>query len=207
MKKDKIPDSESARKILEAAREEFVRFGLAGARVERIARRAKVNKAMIYYHFKSKENLYQQILEHHLSFLKRFYEEYVTPTGDPEEIFRHLARFYASMYPRIKEIMPMLLRELAEGGSIARKAFLSFGKHGPAARIKEVLDEGVRKGQFRDSDFRHTILSFVGMNMFFILMSPVAKVLLDIKDEDELAFVEQRAEAVADLFLNGLRRK
>ncbi len=50
-------ESKTRQKILEAARAEFARHGLAGARVERIARKAKVNKAMLYYHFQSKENL------------------------------------------------------------------------------------------------------------------------------------------------------
>src|ERR1700692_1170006 len=48
--------------ILAAAAVEFSARGFAGARVDRIARRAKVNKAMLYYHFKSKQRLYQTLL-------------------------------------------------------------------------------------------------------------------------------------------------
>jgi len=45
-------------KILKAALVEFAEYGLAGARVDRISKRAGVNKAMLYYHFSSKDNLY-----------------------------------------------------------------------------------------------------------------------------------------------------
>src|SRR5213592_978323 len=48
--------------ILAAAALEFSARGFAGARVDRIARRAKVNKAMLYYHFKSKDRLYKTLL-------------------------------------------------------------------------------------------------------------------------------------------------
>src|ERR1051325_2903361 len=48
--------------ILDAAAHEFAERGFAGARVDRIARRARVNKAMLYYHFKSKERLYRTLL-------------------------------------------------------------------------------------------------------------------------------------------------
>src|SRR5476651_428421 len=48
--------------ILAAAALEFAERGFAGARVDRIARRACVNKAMIYYHFKSKQELYRTLL-------------------------------------------------------------------------------------------------------------------------------------------------
>ena len=49
--------------ILDAAREEFARYGLAGARVDRIAERAGVNKRLIYYYFDSKDGLFLAVLE------------------------------------------------------------------------------------------------------------------------------------------------
>ena len=50
-------------KILDAAVQEFSANGLAGARMERIAALAGVNKALLYYHFDSKEKLYGASLE------------------------------------------------------------------------------------------------------------------------------------------------
>jgi AcrR family transcriptional regulator len=60
----KAPKSEqdSREKILAAARCEFAENGFDGARVDRIAQRAKVNKALIYYYFKSKDELLQELL-------------------------------------------------------------------------------------------------------------------------------------------------
>ena len=52
----------SPEQILHAAALEFAERGYAGARVDRIARRAAVNKAMLYYHFKSKQQLYRTLL-------------------------------------------------------------------------------------------------------------------------------------------------
>src|SRR5262249_42190648 len=49
--------------ILHAALEEFAHEGVAGARTEEIARRAGVNKALLYYYFKDKEGLYAAALE------------------------------------------------------------------------------------------------------------------------------------------------
>ena len=56
------PARVSPDRILAAAAAEFAERGFAGARVDRIARRARVNKAMLYYHFKSKEGLYRTLL-------------------------------------------------------------------------------------------------------------------------------------------------
>src|SRR5215469_3322703 len=57
---------ESRAKILAAAERAFARDGLAGARTDAIAAQAKVNKALLYYYFKSKEQLYEAVIEEHM---------------------------------------------------------------------------------------------------------------------------------------------
>ncbi len=55
-------DSEATkRRLLGAAREELASFGIAGARVERIAGKARANKAQIYHYFGSKEGLFDAV--------------------------------------------------------------------------------------------------------------------------------------------------
>src|SRR5215831_2309840 len=56
------PAKVSPDRILAAAAAEFAARGYAGARVDRIARRARVNKAMLYYHFGSKQTIYRTLL-------------------------------------------------------------------------------------------------------------------------------------------------
>jgi len=69
-------------KILEAAMEEFSSYGVAGARVDRIAKKAKCNKNMIYIYFENKETLFITVLQNSL---KRVYEEITfTPDDLPE---------------------------------------------------------------------------------------------------------------------------
>lgn len=58
---------ETKARILAAAFQEFAEFGVAGARVDRIARNAGCNKNLIYVYFDSKENLFATILDHHLA--------------------------------------------------------------------------------------------------------------------------------------------
>jgi AcrR family transcriptional regulator len=57
------PDAtETKRRLMEAAVEEFARYGLAGARVDRIAENAKANKRSIYMHFGTKEELFDKVV-------------------------------------------------------------------------------------------------------------------------------------------------
>jgi AcrR family transcriptional regulator len=59
-------------RILEAAMEEFSSYGIAGARVDRIAKNAGCNKNLIYIYFENKETLFTTVLHKHLT---RVYEE------------------------------------------------------------------------------------------------------------------------------------
>ena len=53
-------------RIMSAATAEFAAYGIAGARVDRIARDARVNKSLIYHHYQSKEQLFVHVFETHV---------------------------------------------------------------------------------------------------------------------------------------------
>ena len=54
---------ETRRRLVEAAYEEFAAHGIAGARVDRVAATAGVNKALIYFHFRNKDGLFRAVFE------------------------------------------------------------------------------------------------------------------------------------------------
>jgi AcrR family transcriptional regulator len=57
-------DAEATRgRLLDAARDEFAAYGIAGARVDRIADAAKANKAQIYHYFTSKDGLFNAVFD------------------------------------------------------------------------------------------------------------------------------------------------
>ena len=60
---DTVIKEKSVRRILEAALDEFQRKGFEGARVDEIAKKAGVNKALIYYYFESKEKILEAIFD------------------------------------------------------------------------------------------------------------------------------------------------
>lgn len=67
-----VKSHDTRENLLASATEVFVKKGFSGARVDEIARRAKANKAMIYYHFGSKEGLYKAVL---LKYIGGLHEE------------------------------------------------------------------------------------------------------------------------------------
>src|SRR4051812_31489957 len=58
---------ETKARILAAAFREFAEYGVAGARVDRIAKNAECNKNLIYVYFESKEGLFTTVLDQRLA--------------------------------------------------------------------------------------------------------------------------------------------
>jgi AcrR family transcriptional regulator len=195
---------ETRDKILDTARDEFAQSGLDGARVDRIAERAGVNKAMIYYHFKSKEDLYQVVIEQHFEEIGRFVERAMSEEADPEKFILKLSNFYNSITQERPTLFPIILREMAQGGERIKAALTRImGERGLIIRLKKIIDDGIARGDFRNLDSRQVILSFVGMNLFYLILAPVMNTVWEI--DNEKAFREKRPKEIVDLFLHGLK--
>ena len=88
-------------RILEAAMAEFSTYGIAGARVDRIAKTAGCNKNLIYIYFENKETLFTTILQKHLT---RVYEDL---PFTPDDLPGYAARVFdfAMAHPDLMRLM------------------------------------------------------------------------------------------------------
>ncbi len=190
-------------KIIDAARHEFAEFGLAGARVERIAANAGVNKAMIYYHFNSKEMLYQNVVR---TFFTRVVTELRSRTSagsNLEEFLMGALETHIFIYRNHPEFLRILLRELAnpESEAIAWMAEIVRESQFPletAGKFRLATETGA----FRKVDPQQALISFVMMSLGYLMLAPMADRIWGI--EDRVAFIEKRKHAIVDLFLNGV---
>jgi TetR/AcrR family transcriptional regulator len=193
-------------KILAAARKEFSEKGLEGSRVDAIAASAGVNKAMIYYHFTSKERLYDAILEELFGRVSEFMARILAEDVTAEERFSELARFWVEVIERSPELPPIVLREMASGGERIREMFSRTILQVEAPRrVRALLEHGIDRGAFRPVDPTHAVISFIGMNLFYLLFQPLVHSVWEIRDEE--VFRRSRPQEVADLFLRGLEAR
>ncbi len=196
---------ETRQSLLAAARVEFARYGFEGARVDRIAKRAKVNKAMIYYHFGAKKQLYETVIEDHLAAKADFMDNLLQQNMTMDEFVFQLAAFYTQLFSD-REFLPIFLRELAGGGHRIREILLkTVSRKRLVEKLKDYFKAEVTGGRTRPISIEHAIISFVGMNVFYIAASPVANQIWEIEDVER--FHNDRPHQVADLFLNGLKTK
>ena len=167
--------------ILHAALEEFSREGVAGARTDEIARRAGVNKALLYYYYKDKEGLYSAALEQVYSGLaERVLKVLDTPGLSPrtrlltyvEAHFDYVAS--APVYPRLvqHELMRTAGRTLSPALSrVFERYYKPF-----YARLRQLISEGVASGDFRKVDPIQTLTSILGIIIFYFISLPAQQV-------------------------------
>jgi AcrR family transcriptional regulator len=109
-------DPPSRERLLAAAAVEFAARGFDGAKVDRIAARARVNKAMLYYHFKNKADLYRAILRDLFQSMAAAVAASRAEGGSPADQLQRYIRAMAAEAARRPFLPAIWLREMAEGG-------------------------------------------------------------------------------------------
>lgn len=160
-------DTGTRDRLFAAAAREFAARGFAGANVDRIADGARVNKAMLYYHFKSKAGLYGEILRDMFESVARRLAETTPADADPPARVRILVAAIAHEAEARPHFPPIWLREIADGGRHLDKETL-----GVVARLLQhtvvTVQEGARRGVFRPANPYLVQLGIVGpLLMFF----------------------------------------
>ena len=149
--KTRVRDAEATRaRILQAAKTEFARLGLGGARVDQIADQAHANKRMIYHYFGSKEDLFQYVLEEAYLDIRNAEQELRLAHLPPRDALEKLVRFTWSYYLDNPEFITLVNSENLhrarhlEGSERVRVASRRFTN-----MVKDILDRGVADGVFR----------------------------------------------------------
>jgi len=107
----------SKERLFTAAAREFAQRGFAGASVDRIAAAARLNKAMIYYHFTSKAALYREILRDLFEAVARRVSDTARSQAEPADKIRAFVEAIAIEAEARPHFPPIWFREIAEGGA------------------------------------------------------------------------------------------
>jgi AcrR family transcriptional regulator len=156
--------------ILAAARDEFAEYGLGGARVDRIAERAGLNKRLIYYYFEDKERLFQEVLEQAYRDIRAEETQLRLLDLDPPTAVRRLVEFTWDYYLAHPEFLTLL-----NSANLHKARHLAESKRARELNsplietLAAVLERGRREGTFRGGvDPVQLYVSIAGMAYFYL---------------------------------------
>ena len=188
--------NDRALRIVAAARDEFAKRGFAGARVERIAAKAGVNKQLLFYYYHSKRGLFQAVLGAAVEQLEGALGALAAPAGRPLERLRLAldAQFeFLAQHPELVTI-------LAQAGRADLAPFAPAIK-----RLVVLLAEGQGLGQVRDDVDPHlTAAQALVLMVGYLGMESVVAASARPLGADEPAHRERWRRAAVDLVVAGV---
>lgn len=196
--------------ILEAAEREFLAKGFDGARTISIARAAGVTHAMLHYYFRTKENIFERILDEKMRLMG---ELVMTTFGRPglpllerlrDGIARHfdfivvnpdLPRFIVNEVfarPERHEVMRQRLRKIMDD--------LLSG-------MQSQLDESAARGETDPMDARMLMLDIISLNVFIFIAYPIIEPILGDLTADRERFFELRKQENIETIMRRLKKQ
>jgi len=169
-----MPDKQQTteQRILDAAMQIFSAVGFSGARVDEIAKRAGVNKAMIYYHVGDKEALYEQVLHNAIGHIADVIFQSVEAAQTPEEKLSAYIRSFAGFVENNPLMPPIMLREVASGGTnFPQLVANDFARL--LGIIGAILEEGRSKGIFIEATPFIIHMMVVGATVLYRSSAPI----------------------------------
>jgi len=193
-------------KLLTAARREFAKSGLAGARVDEIAARAGVNKQLVYHYFGDKDALYLAVLEWVYEEIRAKERELNLDGLPPEQAIRKLIESSFDHLAEHPDFILLLNVENRGGARHVRGSKKIEALHSPlVSLVSKILGEGVRSGAFRKGiNPVHLYISIAGLSYFFFSNNPTLSAIFG-KDLGTPAARRDRRKHVVDLVMQSLR--
>jgi AcrR family transcriptional regulator len=192
----KARDPEATRKrILKAAKAEFARKGLGGARVDDIAIRAKTNKRMLYHYFGNKEELFRITLEDAYAEIREAEAQLAIEKDDPVTALKRLVRFTWGYYIENPEFITLVNSEnLHKARHIkGSKSFLEMSRPF-VGRMRALLKRGAGAGLFRkDLDAVQVNITIAAIGYYYLTNRFTGSIVFERDLMDETA-LEQRLD-------------
>jgi len=175
----------SKERILTAALKEFSARGFAGARVDVMARRAAINKRMLYHYFGNKEGLFRAVLR------RKIAERQAWNAATPEQPAEYLPLLF-DLACKDADWIRLLEWEALRGGE--KPVIDEAERRAAAARGVERIRERQASGHLSDEfDPRHVLLAIIGLTMYPVAFPQLTRLITGRNVSDPL-FQKQRRE-------------
>lgn len=194
----KLKAGQRRAEIMEHSKGLFARLGLHGVSVNEIAEACKVSPAVLYQHFRSKEALYEEVINDLACEREDYVDAVLSGPSDFANVLYRMTVVFVKGRIRDADSVRIELRSLIDGDEIQEKFFSNHWK-GLAEYIELSLQEMKESGTIESVDTRLAVLSYIAL---------VRQVIITLSlEEQEMnggAGVEYYVKGVLNIFLRGI---
>jgi len=193
-------------KILEAAKQEFIERGFDGARMQKIAERAGINKALLHYYFRSKENLFKGIFREAFGeFIPKIMATFQSNLPFEEKL-KSAINSYIDLFIKNPHLPVFVINEMHRNPSLIPEIILSEGAKPEI--LLHALAEELKQMKVKHITPVHLIVNILSMCIFPFAASPIITGVLFMNDKIAYQqFIQERKQVVFDFIMNSLKSK
>ena len=190
-------DSEKKEKIISAATSLFSRFGLEKTTMEDIAKAAKKGKSSLYYYFKSKEEVFAEVIKKEIAGLKTAIIEAIEKEDDPYNKFRKFVDARLNYLNEKADQYTNVKHEHLKHYEFVENLTADYSKW-EISTIKNIVEYGRDKGLFEVTD-----LDSISQALFFGLKGLEYPWAINLTRKE----IEKSVEALVDVLLRGISKR
>ena len=191
-------------KIFEAATAVFIEKGLDGARMQEIADKAGINKALLHYYFRSKEKLFKTIFFNTLTNLKPVITQFFMEEDNLENKVTKFVGGYIDFISRNPHIPLFILNELRKKPDFFLENMDSH-KMINFSKIEQILNKEINEGRIIEIDYRHFIVNMISLTIFPFIGKPIIQFFSKMNDEKFQQFILERKKIIPEIIMNSIR--
>lgn len=202
----KKEDKSTENKILNAAKGVFQTKGMDGSRMQEIADKAGINKALLHYYYRSKQVLFEAVFSNAFSLIAPQLNKILNEDNDLFEKIEGFAHSYISFIAKHPYLPNFVINELHRNPEfvIKLKAKKDFPK---LDSFNNQIEDYVNKGLIRPISAEHLFVNLISLNLFPIVGGPLIKLFLNMDDKAYKSFIEERKTEVADFIIKSIKIK
>jgi TetR/AcrR family transcriptional regulator len=201
----KIKDSSTEERILAAAQKVFINKGMAGARTQDIADEAGINKALLHYYFKSKEQLFETIFNR----ISQGFWQQITGTFESDlPLFTKIETFCSLYIDKIIEnpyIPLFVLHEINQRPAGYVKKLFRGNPPNPGKFMEQVKQE-IAAGIIRPIHPVHLLMNMLSMCVFPFVAKPMLMTVTNFSESEYRAFMEQRKNEIPKFIIESIKK-
>ena len=190
--------------ILIAAKEIFQQKGMAGARMQEIADKAKINKALLHYYYRSKQLLFEAVFKSAFSLLAPQLNKVLDDDSDLFEKIRKFTENYVSFVIKHPYLPNFVVQELNKNPEFVQK--LRSEKNFPSIeKFKLQVSDAINHGIIKPIEAEQLFINIISLNIFPFIGEPLLMALVNVDKESYNKILENRKTEVAEFIINSIK--
>lgn len=196
-------EKETEQKIFDAAQRVFQQNGFDGARMQEIADEAGINKSMLHYYYRSKDNLFMEVFRAGINTILPQLVGILASAIPLDQKVRRIVDFYHDTFLKNPQLPSFVIYEMNQHPYRFKKFISSLDIHLPEEFIDQI-EEGVSSGKLRPITPDQFLINVISMCMMPVLARQMVQTIFHLTDEEYFEFLNERRSLIPDLIFNGV---